>query len=446
MLSKHSFGSVPFSLAKCMRKQIAVISLFTIVSQLAAFLKLWFTARIFGVGPEMDGYSLSIILPTMVAGVAAGVLQTGLFPVRAKLNVVGDHAEVSAFERSVLLVMAGLGGVFSLLLVLGSPVVLDALAASAPASVRISLAFAFPFAATLVMLNFIGDSCGYLLAMRNRFAIAAAAPIANGVLGASLLAAWPEGGLLNLIGGTVLGLALQVSICLWGLKSTGFTFFGELPAWEKTKQLWREMLLLGGWILPGVVFSNLIVSLPPIWAAKYGEGAVSSFGYAYRLHSSALQLLVIASSTVILARFSDLVARNDAAAVRNILVKAGIISAVIGGLGIFMVWALGAVSLEWLFGGRFDTAAAARVSSHWLLLTVGLPFAMLGNVFAKLFQAQKRPLMMSALVFLGLPVLYVSYFFLSPLIDEFSIALALTISTVVSLLIGLFAVRYKFPA
>jgi len=427
-----------------MRNQIAIISLLTIVSQLAAFFKLWFTARIFGVGPEMDGYSLSIVVPTMVAGVVAGVLQTGLFPVRAKLNVTGSYAEVSAFERSVLLVMAGAGGVFSLMLVVGSPFVLEILAASAPASVLTSLAFAYPFAATLVMLNLIGDSCGYLLAMRNRFAIAAAAPIANGVLGASLLAAWPEGGLLNLIGGTVLGLALQVFICLWGLKSTGFTFFGELPAWEKIKQLWREMLMLGGWILPGVMFSNLIVSLPPLWAAKYGEGAVSAFGYAYRLHSSALQLLVIASSTVVLAHFSDLVARNDAAAVRNTLVKAGAVSAVIGGLGIFMVWAFGAASLEWLFGGRFDAAAAERVSSHWLLLTLSLPFAMLGNVFAKLFQAQKRPLMMSLLVFVSFPLIYISYFSISPLIGEFSIALALVIGSVGSLLIGFFAVKHKF--
>ncbi len=391
----------------------------------------------------MDGYSLSIILPTMVAGVAAGVLQTGLFPVRAKLNVAGNHAEVSAFERSVLLGMAGLGGVVSLVLVLGSPFVLDELAASAPASVRTSLAFAFPFAATLVMLNFIGDSCGYLLAMRNRFAIAAAAPVANGLLGASLLAAWPEGGLLNLIGGTVLGLALQVSICLWGLKSTGFAFFDELPSWEKTKQLWWEMLSLGGWILPGVVFSNLVVSLPPLWATKYGEGAVSAFGYAYRLHSSALQLLVIASSTVILARFSDLVAQNDVAAVRRILVKAGLASAVIGVFGVFMVWALGAVSLEWLFGGRFDAAAAARVSSHWLLLTLGLPFAMVGNVFAKLWQAQKRPQLISIMAGMSLSALMFFYWATKYSFQELSLPASISVSAFLVAMVGVCFLNVK---
>jgi len=430
-----------------MRNQIAIISLLTIVSQLAAFFKLWFTARIFGVGPEMDGYSLSIVVPTMVAGVAAGVLQTGLFPVRAKLNVTGNHAEVTAFERSVLLVMAGVGGVFSLMLVLGSPVVLEMLAASAPASVRTSLAFAYPFAATLVMLNLIGDSCGYLLAMRNRFAIAAAAPIANGVLGASLLAVWPEGGLLNLVTGTVLGLTLQVCICLWGLKFTGFTFFGDLPVWKNTKELWQEMLSLGGWILPGVVVSNFVVSLPPLWAAKYGEGAVSAFGYAYRLHSSALQLLVIACSTVILARFSNLVARNELRAVRGILVKAGLFSFTIGGLGVLAVWQFGAACLEFLFGGRFDSAAAVRVADHWLLLTVGLPFAMLGNIFAKLWQAQKRPQLISVMASVSLLTLVAVYYLTNGYLNEFSLAVAISMAGLSVFVGGIFFIditkRYK---
>lgn len=426
-----------------MKRQLVIISLLTIASQLAAFAKLWFTARILGVGPEMDGYNLSIVFPTMIAGVAAGLLQTGLFPVRAKLNVAASVSDVFAFERSVLLGMAVLGGAVSLLLVITSPIMVDALAASASASVRSSLAFAYPFAAALVMLNFVGDSCGYLLAMRDRFAIAAAAPVANGVLGAFLLAAWPEGGLFNLVAGTVLGLTLQVCICLWGLKLTGFTFFGDLPVWKNTKESWQEMLSLGGWILPGVVVSNLVVSLPPLWAAKYGEGAVSAFGYAYRLHSAALQLLVIACSTLILARFSDLIARNDTVAVRSILIKAAFFSAIIGVFCVSVVGLAGTAGLEWLFSGRFDGDAAARVSSHWLLLSIGLPFVMLGNVFAKLFQAQRKPMMMSVLAISNLCALYLAYLLLSLQFEEFSIAMAITLASFFSLFIGYLVFRYS---
>jgi peptidoglycan biosynthesis protein MviN/MurJ (putative lipid II flippase) len=161
------------------------------------------------------------------------------------------------------------------------------------------------------------------------------------------------------------------------------------------------------------------------------------------LHSSALQVLVIASSTVILARFADLIALNDKPAVKSILIKAGLASAIVGVLGVFMVWALGATTLEWLFGGRFDAAAADRVSNHWLLLTLAVPFSMLGNVFAKLFQAKKQPIMMSSMAFSSLPALYLSYAMLNPIAGELSIAVAIAISSAISLLTAIFLYKPK---
>lgn len=411
-----------------MKGQLAIISLLAGASQLAAFVKLWFTARIFGVGPELDAYNLALVFPTLIAGVLSGVLQTGLFPVRAKLNATAEVEVVNAFERSVFLGVLVLGGVITLLLLSGTSFIVKLLGAGAAKSVRTSLEFVFPFALLLLPLNLVGDCCGYLLAMRNRFAIAVGAPVINGIFGALLMASWPEGRLLNLMAGTILGLGLQVSICLWGLKSNGFVFLGPLSLWGEMRKRWQEMLTLGGWILPGVVFSNLIVSLPSLWVAKYGEGAVSAFGYAYRLHSSALQLLVMASSTVILAHFSNLIANNDVGAIRRILSKTGLISVGIGVLGMVVVWKFGAAGLELVFGDRFNSDAAARVSMHWLWLTAGLPFAILGNVFAKLWQAQRRPQLMSSVAGISVLTLTIVHFALKDVLREFSLSAALTVS------------------
>jgi len=419
-----------------------VVSTLTVISQLSALLKLWFTARIFGVGPELDGYNLALVLPTLIAGVMAGVLQTGIFPVRAALNASADAQTVERFERATLLGIAVLGGVFTITLLACSSLIVNALTQSSTESVRTSLEFAFPALAILVAMNFVGDCSGYLLAMRNRFAIAAGAPLANGLLGAALLAVWPEGGLTTLIVGTVLGLALQVSLCLWGLKKTGFSLFGPLPALDKVKRQWGEMLSLGRWILPGVVFSNMVVALPMVWVAKYGEGAVSAFGYAYRLHSSALQFLVMASSTVILARFSDLVAQNNIHAIKNILVKSTLISIAVGLVGTLLVFTIGASLLHELFGGRFDIDAATHVTKHWILLTVGIAFAMMGNVFAKLWQAQSRPLLMSILAGISLVVLSVVHTLFDNEFMEYSLSAGLTAASIVSCIFGFWYVRY----
>jgi peptidoglycan biosynthesis protein MviN/MurJ (putative lipid II flippase) len=411
-----------------MKKQLAVITVLTAASQVSAFFKLWFTARVFGVGSEFDGYNLALVLPTLISGVVAGFLQTGLFPVRARLKVAGNPEDVDAFERAVLWGIASVGVVFTILLSLGSSAIVPALAGKAPVSVIAAMGAAFPYLAMLVALNMVGDCAGYLLAMRNRFSIAAAAPIANGIIGGLLLAFWPQGGLACLVLGTVLGLAAQAGICLWGLTSTGLHLSGSFPAVKRMRSLTKEMLLLGVWILPGVVFSNLSASLPPLWVASFGEGANSAFGYAYRLHLSTVQLLVMAGSPVILAHFANLVAGNEIAAVRAILGKAAVASALIGVLGVVLVGLIGAPLLGLVFGGRFDAEAASRVADHWWWMSAGLAFVILGNVFAKLWQSQRRPRLISIMAAVSLVTLVAAYSIFRGVLGEFSVATAMSIS------------------
>ena len=139
-----------------MKKQLAVIAVLTAASQISAFFKLWFTARIFGVGSELDGYNLALVLPTLISGIVAGFLQTGLFPVRAKLKVAGNPADVDAFERAVLWGIASVGVVFTILLSLGSPAIVPVLAGRAPATVIVAMGTAFPYLTILVALNMAG--------------------------------------------------------------------------------------------------------------------------------------------------------------------------------------------------------------------------------------------------------------------------------------------------
>lgn len=419
-----------------MKRQLALISLLTAASQLSAFFKLWFTARIFGVGSELDGYNLALVLPTLISSIAIGFLQTGFFPVRARLHSKGSKQQTEAFERSVLWASFCIGIVFSLMLAITTPWIAPLIGQQAPTSVTAALTFSLPFTAPLIALNMLGDCAGYLLAMRSRFSIAAAAPIVNGLLGGALLALWPEGGLLNLVLGTLIGLIAQVAICLLGLAHLRFSFFGLIPAWTELKRLFFDIAKLGGWIMPGVVFTSLIVSLPPLWITSFGEGAVSAFGYAYRLHSSAIQLLIMASSTVILANFSDLIAKNDIASIRQILRHARMISLIIGVASTILVGIAAVPVLEAIFWGRFDSQAASRVATHWIWLTVGLGFAILGNVYAKLWQSQGRPHLMSIFAGCAVVVLCISYWLLRIHLSEYALAAALSISSMTVALLG----------
>jgi peptidoglycan biosynthesis protein MviN/MurJ (putative lipid II flippase) len=222
----------------------------------------------------------------------------------------------------------------------------------------------------------------------------------------------------------------------------GFSPIGALPKRLESISELKEMLRLGGWILPGVAISNVTAALPPLLLAAHGEGAVSAFGYAYRLHLSAIQLLVMAGSPVILARFSEMVAGGNWLALRQTVWKAGWLSAIIGAAAVLVVWIMGAQILQVVLGaGRFDAEASRRVAAHWGWLSLGLAPAIWGQVLAKNLQAESRPMVMSGLSGVGLLTLWASASILAVFMGEYATSAGLTVSCTIVTLIAWQAVR-----
>jgi peptidoglycan biosynthesis protein MviN/MurJ (putative lipid II flippase) len=387
-----------------MRRELISIFFINAAVLAAGFFKFRLIGRLFGIGVELDGYYLAMTLPSFVSNVASGLLQTGLFPVRARLARDSAPEAVESFERTVL---AG-SALFGIMMALA----LAGIVFTIPGRVGLDLeantwqatAYVLPFALALLPLNMLNSATGYLLAFRGRYRWFAAAPAANALFSGSLLAAWPEGGLFNLALGTLLGLALQTGLGAWALKLGGFRFAGGLGRIGEAAQEWREMLRLGGWVLPGILLANLTASLPTVFAASYGEGAAAAFGCAWRLHTYTVQLLVMGAAPVILSRFSDLAAQDEWPAVRGLLDKALRSSALIGVAAVSGVWLAGAPVLELVFGGRFDAAASRMVAGQWQWLALALGPAILGNVLTKFFQACSKARLMSGLAAMGFGV------------------------------------------
>jgi peptidoglycan biosynthesis protein MviN/MurJ (putative lipid II flippase) len=288
----------------------------------------------------------------------------------------------------------------------------------------------------MIPLNAVGEGLGYMLAMRDRYAIAAAAPIVNALFGSALLVLWPEGGLLNLALGTVIGLALQVTICLVGLARTKFYLFGSLPARDELRQEWREMARLSAWIFPGVIFANMTATLPITLIAAYGEGAVSAFGYAWRFHQFAIHLLVMAVSPVLLSHISNLVAIGDEDRLRRLLGKGLWFSLITGVSVAVVVGFFGQSILSVIFQGRFDDIAASRVSGYWLWLSIALAPALLGNIYAKVWQARGMAGLMSLLAGFGLIMFFITIQLFSSVLESHSIPAAVGASSLAVTIAG----------
>lgn len=418
------------------RRQIFIVGFLTAIAQAAGFFKLWIIARQFGIGPLLDGYFLALVVPTLISGVLSGMLQTSLFPVRAKFSSKNGKDSVYRFERGVLVLLLVVGVAVAGFVFIAGPEMIEWSGSRLTLSVYEAALFVLPFAVVLIPLNIFSDGLGYLLAMRDRYPIAAGAPIANTLFGSALLVLWPAGGLLNLALGTVIGVVLQVGICLIGLSRTGFYIFGALPARDEMHQEWREMINLSAWIFPGVIFANLTATLPIILIAAYGEGVVSAFSYAWKFHQFAIQLLIMAASPILLAHIANLVALGNEIEIRRLLMKSLWFSLGVGSLAVAIVAMFGGQLLVLVFGGKFDAVTANQVSGYWLWLTYALAPALLGNVCAKVWQARGRAGLISSLAGFGLVVFLLINQMLSDALGSYAVVAAIGVSSLAIVLVG----------
>jgi putative peptidoglycan lipid II flippase len=405
------------------------VALLTVFAQGAGFLKTLLVAHYFGVGADLDGYYLALVAPTLLAGIVGGALQTGFFPVHARLRAEGRFEEACDLQSALLWLLLSISLAASVIMAAASGGITKLMAAEASARVMAAANLSLKVVAFAFALNAIADYLGFVLAAYFRFALAAAAPAVNALIGGLFLYAWPQLELYNLVWGTILGILVQVLVLVFAARKVGVRWvvpWRLSPGWITPV---RETAKLGVWILPGVFFANLSAALPQVLAAEFGEGGISAFGYANRLHGAMVQVLVMSLSTVLVARFSKQIAFGQEKQLARTLARGFPLALGIGLLVPVWVWAAGPDVLRLLFEhGRFDAAAVSQVYGLWFWLALGFFPAVWGVILAKVFQAWRRPGFITLLAFLGLTVLWVSSRMLAEWIGVSSVACAVGLS------------------
>lgn len=383
-----------------MRRDLARVLLIAAFVQLGAFGKSVLIAYYFGVGAELDGYYLAQVTPALLAGIASGFLQTGFLTTYAGHVSRGESDEAAALLSRMLIVVTLTGFTMSTALTILSPAIVELTAPSASNEVRSVAAHALTILSFLLVLNALADSMSLALNAHGAFAVAALAPAANIGVASVLLFSFPSWGLDNLIWGTLIGLAAQVLVI-------SFEF------WRRRIRLRSPLtanlgpsIAAGAAILPGVAFANLGTFVPTLLAARLGDGAVSAFAIAMRLHGSVTQVFVMALSTVLLPHFSIAVGRGEIESIAKQL-RAGFPFVLLGSvLASSWVWISGGDFVALVFQrGAFDAGATTAVSSVWFWLSTGLLPVIWGTVLAKVLQAQQQGAILSCLSLLGLVLL-----------------------------------------
>ncbi|MBA4206584.1 MAG: hypothetical protein C0457_16475 [Polymorphum sp.] len=345
-------------------------------------------ANALGVSLDFDSYNLALIAPTFFGTVLSSWLQVGFTGRYAGLVANGENHLAGSYLTRMIIVVIGLSSGISLIFSIFPQQIMTLLLPSSETEMVNLAALALGLSGWILALNMTSDFLGLVLNCHGRFFAAAFAPALNAALSVVALWLWPKINLNALVWTLLLGgLAQLVYIALMvGRLKLRYFFGGKQAASEVTRTV-----LLAIPILPAVMLANSAASLVQLRAAELGEGAVSMFGYATRLHSALSQVLVMGLGTVLLPHFAALWARGDKLGIVLVLrrlVRVGVLVTAVLAAG---VWSMGGEAVEFLFGrGAFGRQQAVDVAHIWFTLSLALfPFA-LGTFVAKLFQAMRH--------------------------------------------------------
>lgn len=383
---------------------MALVSAFVLIGKFAGAAKEVAVAWRYGVSDTVDAYLFVFNLVNWPVNVWTGVLTVVLIPLAARIRNESP-GELARFRAQILGMALISGCLLTALGVFGLPVLLKSDWIGLTES---TVAIALELSPGLSLLALLGVLIGMystwtMSVGRHANTLLEGLPALIILLGVLL-----TGGIEPLLWGTLAGTVVQLA-CL----TAPFASKGELDR--------PDFLFSSSWWLPFrqgfivMMVGQLMMSLTSIidlfFAARLGEGAISTFGYANRILALALGLGATAVSRATLPVFSQ--AKFEGDIVNKLAIQwAGLIMGV-GLIGLFSGWLLASWGVKLLFErGAFtsqDTEVVAAVFKYGLLQ---MPFYFASLVFVSLHASKGNYRIIMVSGFLGLLVKIVSGFML----------------------------------
>lgn len=366
------------------------VTILNVLVQIVAFVRTVIIAAAFGASNTVDAYYIGLVVPSFLSTIFLGWLQVGFVGRYTEMLTQGDRRLAVMYLSRFLWLLLVVSLACSAACALYPDLVVSQLIKPDQAALRDDATAALAIAGWSILPLVIGDFLSLVLNTHGRFFMAALGPLVNAIVSVLTLWLWPQKDLLALTLTLLFGAFAQFFVI-----ASGFIGLRQ-PLALRTRQVAGEVsiaLRLSLPLLPAMMLANATTVLVQVSCAGLGEGAVSVYGYASRLHAALSQVLVIGLSTVLLPHLATLWAQRSILTIDLLfrrLVRITMLIAVflLGGIAVF-----GQPAVEFLFGrGRFDSEVVREVAFVWLLLSFSIfPFAF-GTFIAKLAQAKRQSL------------------------------------------------------
>ena len=432
-------GTLPRAL-----RNTATLGLFTTLVKLAGAAKVIATARYFGAGDTIDAFLTAFLLPSFVADVFAGALTPSVIPalIRSSTNL---NESATRLAQAALALGLGLMTTLAILMAISGPWLLPALGSSFSAQkLRLTLALFMALVFWLPMSGCIAVFRAVLNA-HDRFALAAAAPIATPLVTILALAiAAPRWGVYSLCFGTLTGIAIEMLVLAFAVSRCGYAirpvWFGWTPELRGITEQYAPLAL-------GAILSSGSVIVDQAFAGMLGSGAVAVLAYGNKFAAVLLAIGASALSTAALPAFSRLAAQNAWGQLRRTASTYAYL-----GLGlsvpvtiILIFWSEPIVHL-FLQHGSFSAAATPAVSATQKCALLQVPFALLLTLAVRLASAMSANALLLRIAIVAFTVNLIADFFFARLFGVAGIALSTALVQMVSVVVLIFLLVRKQPA
>ncbi len=310
----------------------------SVVVKVGALVKEVVVAAAFGVSGAMDAYLMAVVVIGFPAGVVASPVQTVY--VRDFVLIKETRGEAAA-NRFLLGTVPAVLAVMAVVLVFWIAFLPNIVAVvgrgftADQRSLVIDCVHALAINYVLTGVNLIGYGT---LQARKDFAPGALMPLAVPVV-TVLMVLMFGGDLRALIWGLNGGALVETALVYRRLACSGLTIF-RLQRQSGDYESLRRLGLGSALLLPTWLLTSLSPMIEQTIASSLGNGVVSSLGYAARLPTMIINILVTAVGFTVLPHFTEMLANRQIDRLRRFFVRYAVLLAVAGTLVAVVAFAL----------------------------------------------------------------------------------------------------------
>jgi putative peptidoglycan lipid II flippase len=416
----------------------------SVVVKVGALVKEVVVAAAFGVSGAMDAYLMAVVVIGFPAGVLASPVQT--IYVRDYVLIKETRGEAAANRLLLGTVLAVLAVMTVVLIfwVAFLPHIVAFVGRGFTADQRslvIDCVHALAINYVLTGVNLIGYGT---LQARKDFTPGALTPLAVPVVTISMVLMF-GGDLRALIWGLNGGALVETVLVYRRLARAGLTIFRL--QWQPGDYESLRRLALGSAILmPTWLLTSLSPMIEQTIASSLGNGVVSSLGYAARLPTMIINILVTAVGYTVLPHFTEMLASRQIDRLRRFFVRYAVLLAVAGTLVAAASFALSEPFVRIAFQrGAFtieDTSVVTGLQQAYLLQ---IPGALVGILSARVLVACGALRAVTAVFVIVVPFAGLTQWWLSSVLGPVGVAygasLGVSLSAIFLTFVALFVSR-----